>query len=364
MNDDERIERALKSIGDEYVRANPPNYPAFREGVLRRQRGRRWFQAGSALALAGATVAIGLFFTRSTPVEQPRVPAAGQNVTKAITDRVRVGETPSQINVGRNYVWVTSKSGTVTRIDPSTKVPFEIDVGGLPTDLAVGGSGVWVANNGRLQRLESDGSGDPEVYDITDSAARMHVSVSPGAVWVVVSGEEVFEIDPDNGRKTPFPAGRSPVDIAVADGILWALDASGEIQGYDVDSGDPVGDAIPVPVGINAEITLGSKALWYGVQGDTTFMRVDLDTNDTRTVTLPSDYVDMGVGKGEVWVLMRGADDTGVFAAADPETGRLAADKHAIDGSPVDIAVGRQALWIVNAAEGRALRVQKDLLDS
>src|ERR671915_1076512 len=121
MNDDERIERALKSIGDAYVRENPPNYPAFREGVMRRQRRRRWFQAGSAVALAGATVAIGLFFARSAPLDRAEVAPAAPDVTHAITDTVQVGESPSQVNVGRNAVWVTSKSGVVTRIDPASK---------------------------------------------------------------------------------------------------------------------------------------------------------------------------------------------------------------------------------------------------
>src|SRR5918992_843735 len=137
MNDDERIERALKSIGDAYVRENPPNYPAFREGVMRRTRRRRWFQVGSAVALAGATVAIGLFFSRSAPLDRTETTPAGRDVTQAITHTVEVGESPTQINVGRNAVWVTSKSGVVTRIDPQTKEPTNIDVGGLPTDLAV-----------------------------------------------------------------------------------------------------------------------------------------------------------------------------------------------------------------------------------
>jgi hypothetical protein len=364
VNDDERIERALKSIGDSYIKDNPANFPAFREGVMRRQRRRRWFQAGSAVALAGATVAIGLFFARSAPLDRSDpIPPAGGDVTEAITDSVIVGDIPSQVNVGRKAIWVTSKSGSVTRIDAATKETVTRDLGGLPTDLAVGGSGVWVANDGRLQRVPLTGTGAIDSFGITQSSARMHVSVAPGAVWVVVPGEQVYRVDAKNGEPTAFDAGASPADIAVADGVLWALDLAGRIQGYDVRTGEPVGDAIDVPTGDDAEITLGSGALWYGVKADTTFMRIDLETGGQRTITLPSNYVDMGVGQSEVWVLMAGGDDTGSFAAADPATGRLVGDMHSIEGAPVDVAVGRQALWIINATGNRALRVQKDLLE-
>jgi hypothetical protein len=363
VNEDERIERALKSIGDSYVRDNPANFPAFREGVLRRQRRRRWFQAGSAVALAGATVAIGLFFAQSAPLDNSEpVSPAGRNAARAITDTVKVGDTPGQINVGRNAIWVTSKSGTVTRIDPATKVPTHIPVDGIPTDLAVGGSGVWVANEGNLQRVPLTGDGKVTSYPIADST-RMHVSVAPGTVWVVAPGAGVFRFYPEDGTKEAFDAGPSPADIAVGDGILWALDLSGRIQGYDVRTGRTVGDAIDVPTGSGAEITLGSDALWYGVKGDSVFMRIDLVTNAKRSIRLPSDYVDMGVGQDEVWVLMEGTADAGSFAAADPATGRLEGDLHYVEGSPVDVAVGKQALWIVNATDDRAVRIQKDLLE-
>lgn len=363
MSDDERIERALKSIGDAYVRENPPNYPAFREGVMRRQRRRRWFQAGSAVALAGATVAIGLFFSRSAPLDKP-IPPAGRNAENAITDSVLVGDTPSQINIGGDAVWVTSKSGTVTRIDPKTKKPLTRRVGGLPTDLAVGGNKVWIANNGDLQRLNRDGSGDVESYSIAPTGSRMHVSIAPGAVWVVVTGEEIFKVDPRTGSETSFASVQNPVDIAVDEGVLWALEETGRIQGYDADTGKPMGDAIAVSTGNNAEITLGSGALWYGVKGTTELVRIDLETGQSRSIELASDYVDMGVGQGEVWVLMDGTEASGTFASADPDTGRLSAEVHEIEGSPVDIAVGKQALWIVNSVDNHALRIQKSLLNS
>jgi streptogramin lyase len=249
----------------------------------------------------------------------------------------------------------------VTKIDPSTKEGSEIEVGGLPTDLAVGGSGVWIANNGRLQHLDIEGTGEAEGFPIASGTVRMHVSVSPGSVWVVVAGEQVFKVDPDSGRKTPFDAGLNPVDIAVGDGTLWALDQSGSIQGFDVGSERAEGGPIAVPTGENAEITLGSGALWYGALGSREFTRIDLETREVQKIALPSNYVDMGVGQGEVWVLMDGAEDYGTFVALDPQSG-ASGTTYSVSGAPVDIAVGKQALWIVNGTGSRALRVEKSSL--
>lgn len=363
MNDDERIERALKSIGDDYVRQNPADFPAFRAGVMRRQRRRRMFQGVGAVALAGATVAIGLFFSRSSaPLGRPE-PPAGRGIQRAITESIEVGALPSQVNVGRGAIWVTSKSGSVTRIDAATQEPTRFDVDGLPTDLAVGGSGVWVANFGQLQRLPLEGAGDIEEYPVADGSARMHVSVSPGAVWVVVTGEEIFKVDPESGDLDGGWGSQNPVDIAVADGRLWVLDQTGVIQAFDTKTNEPIGNSIGVSTGTNAEITLGGDALWFGAKGTPTFMRIDIGSGGTRTIRLPSDYVDMGVGHDEVWVLMEGTDETGSFVEVDSATGRLGANPvYAVPGAPVDIAVGNQALWIVNATGNQALRVQKDLL--
>ena len=47
-------------------------------------------------------------------------------------------------------MWVTSSiDGTVSRIDPDTaEVVDQIDVGGLPREVAVGADGVWVTAYG------------------------------------------------------------------------------------------------------------------------------------------------------------------------------------------------------------------------
>lgn len=366
MSDDERLERSLKTIGDAYVRDNPPDFPAFREAVLHRRRRRVWLQTGSALAFAGVVVALGLFLSRSgTDLGRP-APPARQEIDRAITASVEVGANPSQVNVGQGTVWVSSRSGSLTKIDPISKQPSTVTIGGVPTDLAVGRSGLWVADaaTGEILHLDSSGTKTIASYDLGSPGAEMHVSISPGAVWAVVVGESVWRIDTKTGEKAAVDVGANPIDIAVGDGTLWVLEQIGVIQRYDARTAEPVGAAIDnIPSGDAGEITLGDGALWYGGRHDNAFARVDTETLAVTYASLPSDYVDMGVGQHEVWVLMVGDDDSGSFAAVDPRTGKLQAGQiHDLIGSPVDVAVGRKALWIINASDARALRVDKSLL--
>jgi streptogramin lyase len=365
MNDDERLERSLKSIGDAYVRDNPPDFPAFREGVARRRRRRIWIQTGSALAFAGAAVVVGLFLTSSPTQVGKSLPPA--DLDQKVSETVTVGGSPSQINVGHNAIWVTSRlpAGALTRIDPVTKEPTTIDLGGVPNDLAVGGTGAWIANTGDLQHVGLSG-GAPKSYPIASPGADMHVAISPGAVWIVVSGEALFRVDPQHpGDATEVTVTQNPVDIAVGDGVLWVLDQTGQIQSFDARTEEPLGEAIAVSTGENAEITLGAGALWYGIRGDTAFTRIDTATGLARAITLPSGYVDMGVGPDEIWVLMEGGADRGSLAPLEVATGRVISDRiHELSGAPIDVAVGRQALWIINTEGSRAQRVDKDELGS
>jgi hypothetical protein len=359
--DEDRFERSLKSIGDAYVREHPPNYPAFREAVLKRRRRRTWIQLGSAVAFAGAAVAIGLFLTRAQPQLSRSIPPAGD---EAITDTVQVGRFPSQINVGRNAIWVTSRvPGQLTHIDPVTKEPTTVGLGGVPNDLAVGGTGVWIANAGDLQHVPLEGTGH-EDFSVASLGATMHVAVSPGAVWVVVAGEAVFRVDPDSPKDmTRVPVTQNPVDIAVGEGTLWVLDSTGEIQAFDARSGEPTGRPVSVQTGENAEITLGGDALWYGVRGTTSLARIDTSTREQQRILLPSPYVDLGIGQDEVWVLMDGGADTGSLAPLDPSSGEvLSQGSTSLSGAPVDVAVGRKGLWVINTTGAVAQRIDKAAL--
>jgi virginiamycin B lyase len=64
--------------------------------------------------------------------------------TDTVSAPIRVGRSPKRVAAGADSVWVTSeRDGTVTRIDPHTYDVETIDVGGIPTSLALGLGGAW-----------------------------------------------------------------------------------------------------------------------------------------------------------------------------------------------------------------------------
>ena len=67
---------------------------------------------------------------------------------EAVTGTVpRISLDPIRVAAGAGAVWVAdAENETVVRIDPSTsRVVRTIPLGGLPTALAAGPTGVWVA---------------------------------------------------------------------------------------------------------------------------------------------------------------------------------------------------------------------------
>lgn len=358
MRDDDRIESSLKAIGDAYVRDHPPDFPAFRAAVLGRRRRRTWIRVGAAVALAGAAALAVLFATRGGTDLGRSLPPAHED--HAVTASIPVGAHPSQVNVGHEAIWVSSRSGSLTRIDPVSHEASTIDIGGIPTDLAVGANGIWVANAGRLQHFDDTGTRKLATYDLGSPGAEMHVSISPGAVWAVVVGDSVWRIDTHTGTKERVDVGTNPVDIAVGHGALWVLGQLGVVQRYDLRTRAPEGGAFDVPGGDQGEITLGAGALWYGSRGDRVITSIDPKTEAVNRNTLPSGYVDIGVGRDEVWVLMEDGASAGALAPLDPSTGGFSPGTvHQLAGDPVDVAVGRRALWVINTTDARALRLDK-----
>ncbi len=197
------------------------------------------------------------------------------------------------VAVGEGSVWVTSQAeGTVTRLDPTTgqREGRAIEVGPQPTDVAVGGGGVWVANseqmNGTISRIDPDSgeAGDPikvakgQVFALT---------YGEGAVWVAASDElrgdriDVARIDPNSsepeGDFVRLDRPGLPVRLAAGAGSVWVAQAGGAILSAGARSGtlarlDPeerrrVGSVTPLP-GAPTGISVGEGGVWVAIGGD------------------------------------------------------------------------------------------------
>jgi len=259
-------------------------------------------------------------------------PATGE-----VTDRVRTGRAPVAIAVGEGAVWVAGADGAVQRIDPETlavepaaRVPGAagiaagegsvwvssqsrstvtrldpatgeargrpIGVGGGPTDVAVGGGAVWVANSrqmeGTVSRIEP-GSGEAgEPIDVADGQT-FALTYSAGGVWVAASDDEradridVVRIDPESseveGDGVRLGRPGLPVRLAAGDDAVWVAQAAGAALGAGAASGtiarlDPVerrrvGAPASLP-GPPAGVSVGEGSVWVAIAGEGALVEV------------------------------------------------------------------------------------------
>lgn len=107
-------------------------------------------------------------------------------------DPILAGRGPAGVTVAGGLVWVAnSRSGTVTRIDPSlhTILGDPIPVGGTPGGIDAGPETVWVANSAddtisRIEIASAEPTGDPIAVGPDPGA----VAVGADAVWIANNG--------------------------------------------------------------------------------------------------------------------------------------------------------------------------------
>jgi DNA-binding beta-propeller fold protein YncE len=170
----------------------------------------------------------------------------------------------------------------------------------------------------------------------------------------------------DRGRFAaviPLPGAGS---MAVADTILWVLDASGTVVGIDPATNEAVGEPLRVPAHTEA-IAVGDGALWaasvapgdLGVAGDDAVTRIDLATGRrVATITVRRAPLDVVATPGAVWVTNSGGGGDSV-ARIDPETNRLAGRPVRTGASPQSLAVGGGSLWVANHDARTVTRVDQ-----
>ena len=143
-----------------------------------------------------------------------------------IASKVDTGHDPTDVALAGGSVWVANRAdGTVWRIDPRTRaVRAKIRVGSQPAVLAVGGGKVWVANLGdnTLMRIDS-GTGRVEGAAISLGKDIHDLAASDDAVWVSAADGTVTRLDPATGEivGSPLSPARAPLSLAVNGGVVW-----------------------------------------------------------------------------------------------------------------------------------------------
>ena len=152
-------------------------------------------------------------------------------------ETVGVGNSPSAIAAGAESVWVTNRAdGTVTRIDPETRVTQTIPTGHGPSAVTADDVAAWVANAGDNAVVRVDPATNAVVATTPVGESPTAVVSTKDAVWVANGGDgTVMRLNPDSGDVTKtVDLGGSPTALAAAGDHVWVAVAPAPAQPPDI----------------------------------------------------------------------------------------------------------------------------------
>jgi YVTN family beta-propeller protein len=335
-----------------------------------------------AALLAAALLAFFLVRGDGAPVPPPtggslvRIDPRANDVAATIP----VGRHPSAVTVGESGVWVANRDdGTISRINPQTnEVELEAPAQGAPSDIAVTpkfelfGSETPVVANGPLDAniATFDGATGAEQNVIRlaaggSSNGLAHVAAGERTLWVAAADRRVGRLNAGAGRLADPIFIEPPRDeradsyfsgIAVGEEGVWL---AGDPLDPTVWRIDPVtgelAAAIPLPFPPK-DIAAGAGGVWVTSQLDDTVSRIDPATNEiTATVAVGRGAAGVAIGAGSVWV----ANSVGgSVSRIDPRTLRV--ETIDVEGSPDEIAVGTDAVWVTTQADSSSAGVRAE----
>jgi DNA-binding beta-propeller fold protein YncE len=196
--------------------------------------------------------------------------------TTTILAEIKVGDPtkpsynvdPNVVVVSGDRVWVTQRADkAVARIDPSTNaivevIPVEVE----PFNLAIDGNFLWVTayDEGIVLKVDTQ---TKEIIARVDIGAPSDVAVINDMVWVTEHRNgNVVLIDPQTVsivEQVSLPTGSRPCSIAFLDGFVWVA--------------NKIGNSVS---------------------------RIDLDTKEVATISLPQNAAQLTAGGGFIWVTL------------------------------------------------------------
>ncbi len=143
---DDRLGRALRSVGDGYVRENPADFEALREGVQRKRWRKRFLTGFGTVAVAATAVIAFVFVFSSDPSDEVSVPSGGAGGLE-ITASYQVGPV-TEVAAGLESAFVMDPlDNTVTRVDADGGEAWTTQLAGTPSDIIHTKTEIWVSVN-------------------------------------------------------------------------------------------------------------------------------------------------------------------------------------------------------------------------
>jgi DNA-binding beta-propeller fold protein YncE len=257
---------------------------------------------------------------------------------------------------GGGLVWVASRDGAVTVVDPATNQVQETlpasgsgPVGQGGPGLAFASGNLWVANTrqGQVARAALDTDAIPVEVD----ASPVALAATPDAVWMAgrtKDGGVLARIDAlTNDVSPPVRLPHPPTGLAVTrDGrTAWVATAADEaLRRVDTGAGE-VAARIDLPHRPD-QVVFGADAVWVTSSKDDVVMRVDA-AGDAVDEPIPVGNGPTGIAFGEDLVWVANSQD-GTVSRIDPETSEVGTVH--LGFRPAAVAVEQGAVWVALAA--------------
>ncbi|WP_066515471.1 Vgb family protein [Sphingobium cloacae] len=208
---------------------------------------------------------------------------------------------------------------SIAAAEPAEQV---IQVPGFADFLAVDGDGIWVTNDGRVERWTRQGRS----VAVPVSRPCGAMAVLDGALWVADCKEGgLVRIDTARGERTAaIPTGianpKGELNVVAGAGSIWvASDQKGVVSRVDPAT-NQVTASIAVSPGTHY-LAFGFGSVWAVSSESATIQRIDPATDAVvKTIKLGKSPGFLAAGEGAVWVQEQG---DGTVARIDPETGEV-----------------------------------------
>ncbi len=299
----------------------------------------------------GRALALGVLGVAGLLVGTAPLGALPHRVAAAITE-VRIGGNPDRVAVGPSGVWV-GDLGRLARLDPTTNQVT--DVPGGTTPIGVGADSVWggvYTRSDTVARIDPASARITATVDVAD--APTSIAVGPTDAWVLASTGVLTRVDLATNSVTATlvlsgvrvgPAGSRDGGFGFA---VVATASAVWVSGRDADDHpvlwriDPASAQVvdTVPVGVDCTRLVSDGAvLWAGCGTAQRF--------DPASRRLVDSHADAGngiaIGSGGVYALSAG----GTLAQLDVTSGQVVASLAVPPGAET-VAMGNRVLWLAD----------------
>jgi len=281
--------------------------------------------------------------------------------TNRVVARTGVAGRPTSIAAGHGHAWaVEAGSSTVIRLDAAGGALRSSSAHGVPSDVAVAGDVVAVANgeDGTVALFDNSSGAFQDTVQLGGfGLSASSVAVDRHSVWVAARSQ----LERIDGTGTvawtstlPFAHGGegrievAATDVAVGEGSVWV---TGDVLNPTLWRLDPERTrrtvAIALPFGPDA-VAVAERTVWVANQLDDSVTRVDARSGRVGpTIDVGHEPVALAASKGVVWVANR---LDGTVSRIDTRTNHVTATV-AVGDAAEDVAVGAGAVWV---ATGRS----------